>query len=121
MFLCVCVSIRMATEVGGHLTAFNEDVYRGAGEDDKRFLPDVDVWYGVEVRHFVMTHFHEAVTLYLQVGIVLHLEETECSKQEGLKQVLSLLFVYFPLHPLDSHLKEEVDQVLVRTFSADTT
>ncbi len=48
-------------------------------------------------------------------------EDTERSKQEGLKQVLSLLFVYFPLHPLDSHLKEEVDQVLVRTFSADTT
>ena len=48
-------------------------------------------------------------------------EDTERSKQEGLKQVLSLLFVYFPLHPLDSHLKEEVDQVLVRTFSANTT
>ena len=44
-----------------------------------------------------------------------------CSEEEGLEKVLPLLFVYLPLHPLDSRLKEEIDQVLIRTFGSDAT
>ena len=43
------------------------------------------------------------------------------SKKKGLVKVLPLLFVYLSLHSLDSRLKEEINQVLIRSFGADTT
>ena len=43
------------------------------------------------------------------------------SEEEGFEKALPLLFVYLPLHSLDSRLKKEIDQVLIRSFGADAT
>ena len=45
----------------------------------------------------------------------------ETSEEKRLEKTLLFLFIYFPLHPMNSRLEKEVDKILVRTFCADTT
>ena len=42
-------------------------------------------------------------------------------KQEGKDDALFFLFIYFPLHPFDSRLEEERNQILVCSFCSDVT